>query len=373
MKKNKLMQFLAIICVLATLIAFTTNVAAVNSSIANDAEITTTALDSYKITQRQRDILLSLGVKENEVDLLTPKEIGKLLANGQIVNYNYISKYLPTPQEMQSDFDNYQSQIKTIVQKFPEANLKSEEVERILKSSMMLPDDFLSLSQSQVANLKQKSLVAQRVALDPTKYTYFERGTNKLQYYAEPSCEIHRNTLSTAYARNATTAHYTEMNYNVACSRAIGNILFNRTIPISSTSQYSYGLWGDFYTLVGGAHQGIDYTIAEGTNVYAVAPGYVVRIQDYKGGTTVTIENSTHGIRYIYMHLKNIPGTLKVGNYVSGRTRIGQQGRFIDGNTSNTHVHFEVTTDLTRIQGHPHNTNNVSSANPYVAGLYFAN
>lgn len=369
MKRCKLMRFLSTICALVTLISSTTNVLAVNSSVINDAETS----DSYKTTQRQKDILLSLGVKENEVDSLTPKEIGKLLANGQIVNYNYISKYLPTPQEMQSDFDNYQNQVKAIVQKFPEANLKSEDVERILKSSMMSPDDFLSLSQSQVANLKQKSLFAPRVALDPTKYTYFERGTNKLQYYAFSSCDIHRNTLSTAYARNATSAHYTEMNYNVSCARAIGNILFNRTIPINSTDQYSYGLWGDFYPSVGGAHQGIDYTLGEGTNVYAVAPGNVVAVASYRGGYTVTVENTTHGIRYIYMHLKNIPTNIKVGNYISGRTRIGQQGRYVFGNTNNSHVHFEVSTDLTRIHGHPNDTNNVASANPYVAGLYFAN
>ena len=369
MKKSKLTRFLAITCALVTLISSTTNSLAVNPIGQTKAD----TLESYKITQRQRDILMSLGVKENEVDSLTPKEIGKLLANGQIVNYNYISKYLPTPQEMQADFDNYQKQVKRIVQKFPEANLNSEEVEHILKSSKMSPDDFLSLSQPQVSNIAQKSLVAQRVAIDTTKYTYFERGTNKLKYYAFSSCNIHRNTLSTVYARNATSAHYKEMNNNVACARAIGNILFDKTIPIKSTSQYSYGLWGDFYTSAGGAHQGIDYTLGEGTDVYAVAPGNVVAVEYYRGGYTVTVENTTHGIRYIYMHLKNIPSAIKVGKYISGRTQIGEQGRYTYGKDDNSHVHFEVTTDLTRTQGHPNETNNVYSANPYVAGLYFAN
>lgn len=64
---------------------------------------------------------------------------------------------------------------------------------------------------------------------------------------------------------------------------------------------------------------------------------------------------------------------LYFGKYISGRTHIGKQGRYTYGNEDNSHVHFEVTTDLTRTQGHPNETNNVYSANPYVAGLYFAN
>ena len=325
--------------------------------------ISVNAVDSFDTTQGQRDILMALGVEESKIESLTPEEIGQILAHGKLVNPEYIRKYLPTSEQLQADYDNYQKQLNQIILKFP--GLSKEDVERMLRFSRISPDNFMSLSPSQVEKLKQQSLISLQVAFDSTKYTNFTQGPDKLKYYAYSSCDIHRNTLRTSYARYATAAHYSEMNDNVAYARAIGNALFNTTININNVWQYSYGLWGDWYPSVGGAHQGIDYTIIDGAPVYTVARGEVVSIKQEYGGTTLVIENKALKLRYIYMHLKNV--TRKKGDYVYEGQKIGEQGWYYD----NTHVHFEVADDLTRTTGHPNQTNNVYSVNPYFAGLYY--
>lgn len=359
MKKINVKQIGAIACFLVTLIFSATSVLAADANV--DSE--------HEMTQPQRDILMALGVNESEIDSITSREIGQVLAHGQIKNYKYISKYLPTSDELQLDYNNYQKSISMIIDKFPEAALNNEDVERMLKFSMMTPESFISLPKTLVSIYKQQSQITTRAAFNSTMYTYFTRGTNQLKYYKYSSCDIHRDTLSTNYARNATTAHYNEMNDNVAFSRAICEYLFGRSININSTSQYSYGLWGDWYPSVGGAHQGIDFTIAENTPVYTVARGRVVVKKNELGGTTLVIENTNLELRYIYMHLKDVP--VQVNSYIYEGTYIGNQGRYVSGSTSNSHVHFEVTDNLTQTSGSPNKTNSIYSANPYFAGLYY--
>lgn len=89
-------------------------------------------------------------------------------------------------------------------------------------------------------------------------------------------------------------------------------------------------------------HQGIDFIVLQGTDIFAAASGTVTAVStDRKGlGNYVEIEHQG-GYRTRYVHLSEI--SVKPGQAVSRGDRIGASG--ISGNSFAPHLHYEVIRD----------------------------
>jgi murein DD-endopeptidase MepM/ murein hydrolase activator NlpD len=93
----------------------------------------------------------------------------------------------------------------------------------------------------------------------------------------------------------------------------------------------------------GSIHKGVDIAMPEGTPVYAVAAGKVVRSQTGSGdrsyGEYVEIQHSSE-YTTLYAHLKTNSRRVRVGDTVSAGQQIGEVGS--TGLSTGPHLHFEV-------------------------------
>ena len=103
-------------------------------------------------------------------------------------------------------------------------------------------------------------------------------------------------------------------------------------------------------------HQGLDFAVPHGTNVYSVAAGRVVAIYNKLncGGNQVYIAHTVNGKKYTsgYMHLASIK--VKVGDVVTKDTVIGKSGgvpsiETWDHCSTGGHVHLQIATGHYRI------------------------
>lgn len=338
------------------------------------------ANDEQRFTDRQRNVLLALGASEEELATITWEEVNNLLRDGDLVHPEYVAQYLPTEEERQSAMRESIEEKVSILRALNQ-ELTGYELESYLKATGKSSHELVGMTSAELReegqeiqeylSTQQNSLVAPLSLA--TNYTLFSRtGTTPNLDYNYDSCYIHKDALSTAFSATATAKHYTELRNDISCARAFGNMLFNTTL--SSASQYSYNLWGDVNsqsynkdkTII--THQGIDFTMTENTPLYVVCPGTVIEVKDERGGTTIFIYNPTLKMTFVHMHTKNVQ--VAVGDYVNEGTYLADQGRYIYGETDNTHTHFEVRSGrVTNAAG----TGNemLRTENPYYYGLYF--
>ena len=85
------------------------------------------------------------------------------------------------------------------------------------------------------------------------------------------------------------------------------------------------------------SHQGVDYTIPEGSRVFATADGTVREVaqRNSTSGQTVVIDHG-HQLFTIYAHLKKV--SVKAGNYVRQGQVIGEVGK--TGRVTGPHLHW---------------------------------
>lgn len=87
-------------------------------------------------------------------------------------------------------------------------------------------------------------------------------------------------------------------------------------------------------------HQAIDYCGAEGTEVYAVYDGKVIKVEkDVMNGTIVEIEHS-EGLVSVYKSLGS--ALVSVGQNVKTGDAIGKMGVATNEKADGSHLHFEV-------------------------------
>ncbi|WP_330333806.1 transglycosylase family protein [Streptomyces sp. NBC_00536] len=110
------------------------------------------------------------------------------------------------------------------------------------------------------------------------------------------------------------------------------------TAPVEAELGTAYHVAGSSWS--SGYHTGVDFPVATGTSVKAVAPGEVVSA-GWAGayGYQVVIRH-TDGRYSQYAHLSALG--VKAGQQVSGGARIGRSGS--TGNTTGPHLHFEIRT-----------------------------
>lgn len=335
--------------------------------------------NDQRFTERQRNVLLALGASETDLATMTWEEVNDLLRDGELVNPQYISQYLPTEADHRASLRNAIEEKVTILRAL-NLGLTGYELELYLKSTGKSSHELIGMTSSELQTegeaIQAYLLAQQTVPVVPlslsTNYTLFSRtGTTPNLDYAYSSCYIHKDALSTAFSANATPSHYAELKEDISSAKAFGDMLFNTTL--TSASQYSYNLWGDVNSaaLANGnivTHQGIDFTRYENAHLYVVCPGTVIKTTDEYGGTTIFIYNDTLNMTFVHMHTKNVQ--VAKGTYVSKGTYLADQGRYISGGSNNTHTHFEVRSGrVTSAAG----TGNemLRTANPYYYGLYF--
>lgn len=100
---------------------------------------------------------------------------------------------------------------------------------------------------------------------------------------------------------------------------------------------------GDFYTVFGNKHPGVDFPVQGGTEVLASFPGIVVRNEYHKGmGKVIGIRNGN--IVALYAHLRE--SGVKPGQIVKDRELIGFSGE-TGAACLTPHLHFELR-DITK-------------------------
>lgn len=135
--------------------------------------------------------------------------------------------------------------------------------------------------------------------------------------------------------------------------RGIPAASFFHRMPMDTWRTPYDGQWG--VSRGGGRrrHKGIDMHAPEGTPIYAVAPGTVVRAWNSKGierdggyGNYVILEHNAtdaSGLHYwtYYTHMRDNP-TVAEGDRVAAGQQLGTVGRTPIGRFTNPHNHFEV-------------------------------
>jgi murein DD-endopeptidase MepM/ murein hydrolase activator NlpD len=94
-----------------------------------------------------------------------------------------------------------------------------------------------------------------------------------------------------------------------------------------------------------GYHTGIDFAVAQGTDVIAVAPGVIANSNWGKAyGIQLVQEVLYKGKKFyvIYAHLSK--ALVKIGDKVVKGQHIGESGN--TGNSSGPHLHFEVRNNI---------------------------
>lgn len=62
--------------------------------------------NDQRFTERQRNVLLALGASETDLATMTWEEVNDLLRDGELVNPQYISQYLPTEADHRASLRN---------------------------------------------------------------------------------------------------------------------------------------------------------------------------------------------------------------------------------------------------------------------------
>lgn len=62
--------------------------------------------NDQRFTERQRNVLLALGASETDLATMTWEEVNDLLREGELVNPQYISQYLPTEADHRASLRN---------------------------------------------------------------------------------------------------------------------------------------------------------------------------------------------------------------------------------------------------------------------------
>ena len=109
------------------------------------------------------------------------------------------------------------------------------------------------------------------------------------------------------------------------------------TLPARGSVGTAYGVPGSMWA--SGHHTGIDFTIPEGTEIYAASNGIVVSAgRGGAYGNQIVIQHD--GVYTQYAHLSSI--AVKEGQTVVSGQEIGRSGS--TGNVTGPHLHFEVRT-----------------------------
>lgn len=337
------------------------------------------------LTKKQRDILQALGVEESKIDKLTGPEIGKIILEGKISNYTYLKPYLPSETELKQDSERETNKLRLALKKL-EPELTIDELSDYLRSNKKGADDILQSTPEELKKINdalrenrfRKSLSIMRAP--QTKNTNYTLFTDMKSYgYAYSSCYIHKNALKTAYSPNATTAHYNEIRTQIGSAKAIGEYIYDK--KLTSSGQYAYNLWGDYYEetdAIGNitkrtTHQGIDFQAdgkgVPGATLYNIYKGEVVNRFDEKSsdGITIVIHNDYFDVNFIYMHTQN--PSCDIGDFVETCEPFAEQGYFSKA-AKNTHTHFEVVPG-TQIRGNPYEGEQLYSKNPYTPAIFF--
>ena len=91
----------------------------------------------------------------------------------------------------------------------------------------------------------------------------------------------------------------------------------------------------------GRTHEGIDILAREGTRVFAVADGRIVKFFDsVRGGVTIYQFDESERFVYYYAHLRSRAHGLAEGDHVRQGEVIGYVGQ--SGNAPIPHLHFEI-------------------------------
>jgi len=110
-----------------------------------------------------------------------------------------------------------------------------------------------------------------------------------------------------------------------------------------------------------GFHTGVDFAVAEGTDIVAAVDGKVLANNWGKAyGNQIIVETGLHSkkVYMIYAHLSKV--LVKAGDKITKGQKIGKSGN--TGNSSGPHLHFEVRDNARWSAGKPINPKEILEA-----------
>ena len=110
-----------------------------------------------------------------------------------------------------------------------------------------------------------------------------------------------------------------------------------------------------------GFHTGVDFAVAEGTDIVAAVDGKVLANNWGKAyGKQIIVEYGLHSkkVYMIYAHLSKV--LVKAGDKITKGQKIGKSGN--TGNSSGPHLHFEVRDNARWSAGKPINPKEILEA-----------
>lgn len=103
----------------------------------------------------------------------------------------------------------------------------------------------------------------------------------------------------------------------------------------------------------GRTHEGVDIFAKRGTPVFAVTPGFVVRVGENSIGGNIIFTIGPGGHRYYYAHLERV-ADVSIGDEVTTDTVVGYVGSSGNAESTPPHLHFGIYTSNGPINPYPY-------------------
>lgn len=329
------------------------------------------------LANQARDIQLSEPSNNVMESLLAAESFGEVIQRA-IASVTIMNASNSIVEQQQKDIETSQILEKELTEKLTEIETNTKTVEKkqteladihlnqevelaALAISLNEEEDKKSDLEKEKAEAERKREVALKQKAEEEALAKKAKEAAKAEEAKQVAAQAETEKNTAEQEKNQTAAVAAKTKTTVAASSAVMNQVKEPetatsketeqpatsggwSMPVDSVHVSSrFGYRTDPTGSSGNQHNGIDFTGASGTPIYAIQAGEVVEAGYGPSTGNYVIIKHANGIYSYYMHFNSLPA-VSVGQSVSARQYIGGMGT--TGNSTGVHLHLGMATGL---------------------------